>query len=305
MSDLQRFESFTESKRIMLRSWTLGTAFGIPIRVHWSFFLLPVLVVVSNLKSGLGIIMLLLSLLFGVFVCVILHELGHALMARRYGIPTLDITIYPIGGVARLMHQGGPGQPMLGERPWEEFWVAVAGPAVNVVIAGLLVGVLTLTSVPITLQEDGLKQPALWELFLNLLLALNVLMVVFNMLPAFPMDGGRVFRALLATRLGYLRATQIASVVGMVMAGLFVCFGMVKSPFLVIIGMFVYLGASQELIVARQRSESTAHLTLHASAVPSEPNFSGFTWDRQARAWVEWRNGQPVQASFTESQIAN
>src|SRR6266446_5240096 len=115
----------------MFRSWKLGTAFGIGIYVHWTFLLLPLYLVFSGGGPGHGpAVAYILALIAAVFGCVVLHELGHALTARRFGIGTRDITLYPIGGVARLER--------MSERPWEEFWIAVAGPAVNVGIAAVL-----------------------------------------------------------------------------------------------------------------------------------------------------------------------
>ncbi len=122
----------------MFRSWKLGTAFGIGVYVHWTFILLPLLVFLNSAELGsLAITLYLLVLTLAVFGCVVLHEFGHALMARHFGIPTLDITLYPIGGVARLAR--------MSERPWEEFAIAVAGPIINVLIAGVIYVVLKLS----------------------------------------------------------------------------------------------------------------------------------------------------------------
>src|SRR6266404_388564 len=155
----------------MFGFWKLGNAFGIGIFVHWTFFLLPALVLFSNLGlGGPGLALYALILVLAVFGCVVLHELGHALAARHFGIATRDITLYPIGGVARLER--------MSERPWEEFWIAVAGPAVNVVIA---------LGVWIALQLSGFLQgPAPSYAFGHGHLAVdlfqvNVVLVLFNM----------------------------------------------------------------------------------------------------------------------------
>ena len=326
----------------MLRSWKLGTAFGIGIYVHWTFLLLPVLVLFGNLDSGWLMALYGVTLLLAVFACVILHELGHALMARRFGIPTMDITMYPIGGIARL---GGPGARGLGERPWEEFWIALAGPAVNVAIAGLLAGVLTMTGAALDPSIEQWKNFTPGEQFLFGLFYANRFLVLFNLLPAFPMDGGRVLRALLAMRLGYLKATEVAATIGMFMAGLFIFAGfgglaftgfyfLQGSPVLVLVAMFVFLAGQQELAVLRFKArrqemerqglwrpgwngqpldeidlqpvapldgDGAAVQPFHVdpAAVPAEANFSGFTWDRRAGAWIEWRNGQPVHVCWT------
>src|SRR5438270_520462 len=163
-----------------MRSWKLGTAFGIGIYVHWTFLLLAAYVLMSNFDlGGIDLAVYSVGLLLAVFGCVVLHELGHALTARQFGIPTQDITLYPIGGVARLER--------MSERPWEEFWIAVAGPAVNVAIAAVLAGLLAATGAyP---RSDGLLADGLAASFLPALLYSNVLLVGFNLLPIFPSDG--------------------------------------------------------------------------------------------------------------------
>src|SRR5438094_5785309 len=188
-----------------MRPWKLGTAFGIGIYLHWTFLFLAAYVLFHNYElGGIDLALYGVALLVPIFGCVVLHELGHALAARRYGIATRDITLYPIGGVARLER--------MSERPLEEFWIAVAGPAVNVVIA---LGLTLLCSQLYgweTLHLIGRGNP------LVDLLLVNGILVVFNLLPIFPMDGGRVFRALLSLPLGRLRATEWAVAIGTVLA---------------------------------------------------------------------------------------
>jgi Zn-dependent protease len=175
------------------------------------------------------------------FVCVVLHEFGHAFAAKAFGINTPDITLLPIGGVARLER--------MPEEPMQELIIAVAGPLVNVVIAlGLFVAGGSQAFVNRSTVEGGG--------FIAQLMTINILLVLFNLLPAFPMDGGRVLRALLATRLSYARATQVAASVGQGFAFVFGLIGLIWNPFLIFIALFVYIGASQEAALAQMKDVS-------------------------------------------------
>jgi Zn-dependent protease len=294
----------------MWRSWKLGSAFGIDVYFHWSSLLLPALVIFLNWgHGGLPLAVYLGVLVLGIFACVILHELGHALMARQFGIRTRDITLYPIGGIARLER--------MSDRPLEEICIALAGPAVNVVIAFMLAGMLLLSLTMVSLEQ--LVHGSLGaNLLLGLLLA-NMMLAGFNMLPAFPMDGGRVLRALLAIPLGQLRATEIAARVGMALAvvlsvlplltavGLLGNVPLFQSPILVLLGAFVLFAGQRELAglryrEAQRRAEVLEALPANPDEIDPEPAspplFTGFVWDGSTRAWVLWRNGRPV-ATFT------
>lgn len=221
-------------------SLPLGRLAGIRLYVHATFLLLLVWIGVQqwgleptwrSVASGVGFILLL-------FACVVLHELGHALAARRYGIPTRDITLLPIGGVARLERM--PSEPR------QELVVAIAGPAVNVVIAALLFAGLALTGGPDPVALDPSGESVVRGSMVRRLLQVNVMLVLFNLLPAFPLDGGRVLRAGLAMRMEYARATRLAATIGQGMAVLFAFVGLQGNPFLLLIAVFVWLGAQQE-----------------------------------------------------------
>jgi Zn-dependent protease len=223
--------------------WKLGRFAGVDVYVHATFLLIIGWVGYSHwlmhrdwieVFKGIGFILAL-------FGCVVLHEYGHALTARKFGIKTRDITLYPIGGVARLER--------MPDKPIEELWVALMGPAVNVVIAALLFAYLSLTNSLVPVNELTIASGS----FLERLLLVNIILVLFNLLPAFPMDGGRVLRALLAMRMEYVRATQIAANIGQGMAFLFGFIGLFSNPFLLFIAFFVWIGASQEASMVQMR----------------------------------------------------
>ena len=222
-------------------SWKIARFWGIDIYMHATFLLIVLWVGFSywvQLHSWMAVLGGVLFIL-ALFVCVVLHEYGHALTARRFGVRTRDITLYPIGGVARLER--------IPEKPIEELWVGLVGPAVNLLIAAVLLVVLVLTGGIPPLRTLSLANSGFW---LRLLLV-NLLLAVFNLLPAFPMDGGRVLRALLSMRMDHMRATQIAAAVGQGMAFLFGFAGLLTDPWLLFIALFVWMGAEQEASMAR------------------------------------------------------
>jgi Zn-dependent protease/predicted transcriptional regulator len=224
-------------------SWKLGEVSGISIYMHATFMILLAWVAWSYWQREHSLIMVLIGIGFilALFGCVVLHELGHALMARKFGIPTRDITLLPIGGVARLER--------MPEEPKQEMLVALAGPAVNLVIAALLF-VLLRPDLGVLLRQLSVSDgPSLGRL-----MVVNVFLVLFNMLPAFPMDGGRVLRALLAQRIEYVRATQVAASIGQGMAFLFGFLGLLYNPFLLFIALFIYMGAAQEATMAQMHT---------------------------------------------------
>lgn len=225
-------------------SWKICRVAGIPIYIHWTFLILIAWLIFAHVSKGDDLPTTIegVGFVLSIFGCVVLHELGHALTARRFGVPTSDITLLPIGGVARLQR--------IPEHPSQELAVALAGPAVNVVIVGLL---LLLGVRP---QPDLSDQQFLTNgRFLENLLIVNAFLVLFNLLPAFPMDGGRVLRALLAMTMEYGRATRIAATIGQLMAILFGFLGLQGNPMLLLIALFVWIGAEAE---ARQVQERLA-----------------------------------------------
>jgi len=228
-------------------SWKIGKLAGINVYMHATFLLLILFIVIANSLEGRSVSATVWGLIFVlvVFLCIVLHELGHALTARRYGIQTRDIVLLPIGGVARLER--------MPEDPRQELRVALAGPAVNVVIGGALWILLAAVGSPPTLKEMGNLR---WTggHFLSEVAVVNLWLVVFNLLPAFPMDGGRVLRALLATRMEYTQATHVAAQIGQGMAFLFGLAGLLYDPFLLFIALFVWMGASEEAAMVQLRT---------------------------------------------------
>ena len=220
----------------MAWSFPIGRLFGSEVRIHVTFFLLLLWIGVAHYQQG-GAAAAVDGVIFiiAIFACVVAHEFGHALMARRYGIRTPDITLLPIGGLARLER--------MPEKPGQEIMVALAGPVVNLAIAVVLILFLG-AQVDLESLED-LDNPALS--FLARLAAVNLFIAVFNMIPAFPMDGGRVLRAVLAARMDRLKATQVAATIGQGLAFAFGFLGLMSgNPMLVFIAIFIYLAAGVE-----------------------------------------------------------
>ncbi len=244
----------------MFGSLKIGTAFGIPVRIHWTFLLLPYLL--AFLGNSPSVIVLGMAVVFG---CVLLHELGHSLVARSFGIRVVDISFWPLGGLARMSE--------IPESPRIEGLVAIAGPAVNFLLTGA--GLLLLTLVLVL----GLPGETLWRSFI----LLNLVQGLFNLVPAFPMDGGRVLRAFLARKRDWLSATEMAVRVGRVMAALMFAGSialMILVPQVVcllpLVAVFVWLAGARELLAVRLR-----HGVLpfgggaHAAAAPTAAHGAG------------------------------
>lgn len=228
-------------------AWSVRVAYvaGTEVRIHLTFLLLLAWIGVAYfLQGGLAAAFEGVAFLILLFTCVLLHEFGHVLAARRYDIETPDITLLPIGGLARMAR--------LPNRPAQELVVALAGPAVNVVLAlllALVLGGLGGVNALAQLDDPGTGMVAK-------LLSVNVVLAVFNLIPAFPMDGGRVLRALLALRMEYSEATRIAGGIGQAIALAFGFIGLFWNPLLIFVALFVYLGASQEVGWAELRAFS-------------------------------------------------
>ena len=208
----------------MSGGFRIGEIAGIPIRLHWSLLLFGAFVAFTSGGGALGALLSAL-LLFG---SIVLHELGHALVARGYGIATRDIVLTPIGGIARI-----EGMPRSGRA---EVAIALAGPIVSLAIAGLSFGALSL--LPMKGIAVGLLSTLGWT---------NGMLGLFNLIPAFPLDGGRVLRGALASRVGLVRATEVAASVGRVAAIAMGLVGLaVGNPSLVLVAVFVWMAGGRE-----------------------------------------------------------
>src|SRR6202158_6212722 len=248
-------------------SWSLniGKVAGTVVRIHLTFLLFRAWIFAASYAQG-GPATAWDSLVFMVllFLCVLLHEFGHIFTARAFGVATPYVTLLPIGGVAQLER--------IPEEPGQEFLIAIAGPLVNVVITIVLVLFAGATLQPAAAAAvDNMHIP-----LIDRLAVVNLFLAVFNMIPAFPMDGGRVLRALLATRLGHLRATEIAAAIGQLVAFGLGFLGLFGNPILIFIAVFVYLAASSEaqLVAIRAMSRhvpvSAAMMTEFATLTPDE-----------------------------------
>lgn len=227
-------------------SITIGSIAGTAVRIHITFLLFLIWIFGAAYASG-GSTAAWTSLIFIVlvFLCVLAHEFGHIFTARAFGVVTPDVVLLPIGGVARLER--------IPEKPIEEFLIAIAGPLVNVVIAGLLltIGGADVSSNAAFAALDNTKIP-----LIDKLAAVNLFLALFNLIPAFPMDGGRVLRAALSARLGFVRATEVAATIGQGAAFLLGFLGLFYNPILIFIAIFVYLAASSEAHMVALRAVS-------------------------------------------------
>ena len=288
----------------MFGSVKLGKLVGIDLYVHGTFWLLPLFVLFNGVAAGdVSGAAFDVAVLFAIFGCVVLHECGHALAARYYGIGTRDITLYPVGGVASLER--------MPRRPSHEIVVALAGPAVNVLIALGILGSIFAADSALPGGWTSADTGAL-EVFLGRLFWANVVLVGFNLLPAFPMDGGRVLRALLSFGLPRVQATHWAANVGAVVAAGFFLVGLYAilnpgtgfSPMLMILAAVVFMLGRAELAAVRMqegRREWQRRAADHYSGAPVEEDagraepFTGWRWDPLRRVWTEWRGGVAVR----------
>jgi Zn-dependent protease len=263
-------------------SWKLGRVAGIDVFLHPTFLLL--LAYVALTQGGIGSVLLVSS----VFGCVLLHELGHALTARRFGIATEDITLYPIGGVARLER--------MPRAPGAELLIALAGPAVNFLI---VLGLAVSRSLGLFGGEGSL---GVLDLFVDHLMLINMGLALFNLIPAFPMDGGRVLRALLSGWIGRERATMIAAGIGRGLALMFGIYCVIHGSLLqAFLAGFIYLAAGQELnrVLYEERRERTAR------RYGTDPAASEGIWTAPPGFhWVKLGNGvwqlAPIVVPVTE-----
>lgn len=216
----------------------------IDVYIHFTFllFLFWIGIVYWNLGHTWQAVASGISFVLVLFLCVILHEFGHALTARHFGYKTRNITIFPIGGVATF--------DTLPENPKEEILVALAGPAVNIIIALILGIILWASNLPVNIEQLKIEN----GFSLAALMVINITLAIFNLLPAFPMDGGRVFRAMLSFRRTRYEATKIATKTGQTIAIFLGLIGLMFNPFLVIIALFIWIGAGSESTMEQLKS---------------------------------------------------
>lgn len=264
-------------------SLQIASISGIPIKLHWTFGLLLVGVGTIGYVNDYGFAG---TAYFGGFVmalffCVVLHEMGHALAARMYKVTTKDIILSPIGGVARLSH--------LPNKPAHELVIAIAGPLVNVFIATTAGLYIWIANRPF-LDLDGNETDVLLnsENFIPLLMVINISLVIFNLIPAFPMDGGRVLRALLSMKFGRLSATKMALIVGRVLAVIFIGFGLYMGQFILpFIGLFIFMAGGAEYrsvkFEALVRNKTVGHAYRDQYTLLYEYDSIAYAYDKMRR----------------------
>lgn len=283
---------------------TIGTLLGGRLRVHWSWPLFPAAVGVY----GLAVLpwrdaLFFVALTCAVYLCVLVHEAGELLAARRFKLGARDITLYPFWGAIRYTR--------LSERPWQENCVAAAGLVVQALVATAIGGGLVATGRGVEfVREIG---PPYWEAFAVYLFWANVMLTAFYLTPILPLDGGRIFRASLALTTSRLRATEVAAGLSTVGAVALFAAGVVwfQNPLPAVVAVLLYLAAQDELGATRyfaglrHKPHSSAgdpvlipmDQIVTPDCKPDEPHFSGFTWSPKARLWIEWHDGQAVSAS--------
>jgi Zn-dependent protease len=289
----------------MSKPITIGTLHGSDLKLHWSWPLLPPGVAVYSLavfpwrEAVLYILVLLAA-----YVCVLAREGVQLLAARRFGLGTRDVTLYPFWGVPRLTR--------LSDRPWQENYIAATGPVTLALIATATGGGLGAAGYSVAFPTGGVAAGPVS--FLVYLFWANVLLAALHCLPLLPLDGGRVFRASLALSASRLRATEVAAAVSTFGAALLLLAAIVwfRSPLLGVTAVLIYLGAQEDLGTTRYFAairHAPDELTQAPAAMvpmdhivtpdcrPDEPDFNGFTWNSNARLWIEWRDGQPVSAN--------
>jgi Zn-dependent protease len=227
----------------MKNTLKLGKVLGTKLEIHWTFLLLLAYVGWTAYSAGgsANDILLQIGFIVAVFICVVLHELGHVKAAAYYKIPTDKITLLPIGGVAAIKR--------MPEKPFEELVVAIAGPLVNVIIALALFLVFPVTEIFESIANANPEEVAGISSLSQLpfyLFSANIILFAFNLIPAFPMDGGRILRALLSMKMSRLRATKIAASTGQFLAVGFFIIGLMYNPILALVGVFIFFGARSE-----------------------------------------------------------
>jgi Zn-dependent protease/predicted transcriptional regulator len=280
----------------------IGRFTQIKVFIHWSFLLLIGYIVYAGVSAGQTAEAISWHLLFilTIFLCVVLHEFGHALTARRFGFKTKDIILLPIGGVARFEE--------LPENPKQEFLVAIAGPMVNFLIAFLLY--LLIGPAVHSLLDSSITSIDASN-FLTQLLVINLLLGLFNLIPAFPMDGGRIFRAVLSMFLPRVKATKMAAGLGFIFATGFVFIGFFYNPFLILIGVFIMLSASSESSLVSTQALLKGHtagdiVMYHFASLDSTMTLadaSKAVLDEQATNFTVTSNGTEILGTLNRDQI--
>lgn len=292
---------------MLFRPLKIGQLFGADIFLNWTMWLLPLFILIRGLfLYANDEVVMQLALVAGVYVCLLAHEAGHLVVARWLALGIRDVTIYPIGGTPRLK--------VISDRPWKEVWVAAVGPMAHVMIAGLIALGFMLTGLPLTPRAE-LTEPFV-ETYFNRLFWLNVLFVVLSIIPAFPLDGGYMFRGSLALSAQRLRATEVSSMLSSFVALLMLIPGMVwMSMFwwLILLGIIIHVSGQQQLMIARYfaslqqpgpgGSGAPSPILVPVDQMledinkPDEPNFSGMIFNPKTRLWIVWHNGQPISAN--------